>query len=43
MAANRISALIVQQGEDPAGIVTTVDILEHIAHMPWRTAGSAQA
>jgi len=43
MAANRISALIVQQGEDSAGILTTSDILDHIARMPWRSAGKAEA
>jgi acetoin utilization protein AcuB len=43
MAANRISALIVQQDEHPAGILTTWDIVDHVAHMPWRAAGGAGA
>jgi signal-transduction protein with cAMP-binding, CBS, and nucleotidyltransferase domain len=43
MAANRISALMVQQGEKTLGILTTWDVLDHVARMPWRTAGSAGA
>ncbi len=43
MAANRISAVIVQQGETTAGILTTWDVLDHVARMPWRTAGTAGA
>jgi acetoin utilization protein AcuB len=43
MSANRISALIVNEGEEPAGIVTTWDVLDHVAHMPWRAAGAAGA
>lgn len=43
MAANRISALTVQQDEKTVGILTTWDVLDHVARMPWRTAGSAGA
>jgi acetoin utilization protein AcuB len=43
MAANRISALTVQQDEKTVGILTTWDVLDHVAKMPWRAAGSAGA
>jgi predicted transcriptional regulator len=43
MAANRISALTVQEDGKTVGILTTSDILDQVARMPWRTAGSAGA
>jgi CBS domain-containing protein len=35
---HRISALLVLDGDRPVGILTTLDVLDHAARMPWRTA-----
>ena len=36
--AHRISALLVMDKDRPVGILTTLDVLDHAARMPWRAA-----